>query len=116
VQKERLGCELYLRGANANTAFNLLQQQKEEIEAATGPLEWNELPHRQDCRIITYRTNVDISDKSEWKDAYRWLMEKAELFHETFSFRVKALPPQGATLDDEGGNGAHTLLDGQGGI
>jgi hypothetical protein len=117
VQKERIGCELYLRGASAVTNFKLLLQQKEEIEAATGPLEWKELPHRQDCRILTYRDNVDIYDQSEWKDAHRWLKEKAELFHKTFSPQVKALPALGGSdLGDEDGDGAHSGFDGSGAV
>jgi hypothetical protein len=100
AQKERLGCELYLRGVNAETAFKLLLKQKEGIEKATGPLEWQELPEGQDCRIIDYRADVDITEQSEWEEAYRWLKDKAELFHKTFSPRVKALPVLGSSTED----------------
>jgi hypothetical protein len=100
VQKQRLGCELYLRGVNAGTAFKLLLEQKEDIEKATGPLEWQELPEKQDCRIIVHRTDVDITEQSEWEVAHRWLKDKAELFHNTFSPRVKALPVLGGSTED----------------
>jgi hypothetical protein len=38
-----------------------------------------------------YRPGIDISEKKEWADAYAWLKQEAELFHKTFSPRIKAL-------------------------
>lgn len=92
LQKRRLGCELYLRGANAKRAFKLLEEDKQAIEEKTGPLEWQELPDGQDCRIVLYRSGINISDKSNWDDAFVWLKSEAELFHKTFSPRIRALP------------------------
>lgn len=40
----RIGCEVYIDGSNAKSAFQKLHQQKDEIEKSTGPLEWMELP------------------------------------------------------------------------
>lgn len=91
-QKRRLGCELYLSGANAKRNFKLLEQDKQVIEEKTGTLEWQELPDRGACRIVLYRSGMDISDKSMWEDAFAWLKSKGELFHQTFSPLVRALP------------------------
>jgi Domain of unknown function (DUF4268) len=92
MQKRRLGCEIYLMGANAKRDFKLLEMNKQAIEEKTGVLDWQELPERRDCRIILYRYGVDISDRANWNDAFAWLKSKGELYHRTFSPFVKALP------------------------
>lgn len=92
LQKRRLGCEIYIRGVNAKRAYRLLEQNKQAIEEQTGHLEWQELPDGQDCRIVLYRAEVDISDEANWADAFAWLKSEAELFHNTFSPRIRALP------------------------
>ncbi len=92
IQKQRLGCELYIRGSSAKKAFKLLEKQKTEIEAVSGPLDWQELPAGQDCRIALYKPEVDVSKKGCWPEAFVWLKAQAEVFHKAFSFRVKALP------------------------
>lgn len=90
-QKKRIGCEIYLSGPNAKKAFHLLEKQKTEIEKATGALDWQLLEEGQDSRIIVYRPDVDLSEKKNWDDAFKWLKERAETFHRIFSPRVKAL-------------------------
>lgn len=92
LQKKRIGCEIYIRGANANRAFRLLEQDKQAIEEKTGALEWQDLPDAQDCRIVLYRSGVDVSDRANWEAAFAWLKSEAELFHNTFSPRIRALP------------------------
>jgi len=89
---QRLGCEIYLRGTNAKQAFKLLAQDRAAIEAQTGPLDWQELPDGQDCRVVLYKTAFDPTDKSQWEQGFEWLKNQAELFHKVFSPRIKALP------------------------
>lgn len=89
---KRLGCELYIRGIQAKRAFKLLEVEKANVEAELGPVEWMELPDKQDCRIALYKANVDISDPATHPGAYQWLKEKAEGFHKAFSHRIRALP------------------------
>jgi hypothetical protein len=101
IQKKRLGCEIYMRGVNAKKAFKLLQKDKMDIETATGPLDWQELPEGQDCRIVLYRLDMDISAKSNWEEAFAWLKSEAETFHKAFSNRIKALPILDAATEDE---------------
>jgi uncharacterized protein DUF4268/uncharacterized protein DUF4357 len=91
-QKKRLGCEIYLSGSNAERNLKLLEKYKQRIEEKTGRLDWQELPNKQDCRIVLYRWDIDIADKSAWGDAYAWLKSQAELFYITFSPLIKALP------------------------
>lgn len=92
LQKRRLGCEIYLTGINAKKYFKLLEKDKEAVEEKAGKLDWQELPEKQDCRIILYRYNVDISDKKNWNDAYAWLKSEAELFYNTFVPLIGVLP------------------------
>jgi hypothetical protein len=89
---KRLGCEIYMRGKNAKQAFKLLEQQKASIEKETGPLQWQELPDGQDCRVVLYKSDFDPAQKSGWPDGFKWLKAEAELFHKVFSPRIKALP------------------------
>jgi hypothetical protein len=91
-QKKRLGCEIYLTGPDAETNLKLLEKHKQVIEDKTGRLDWQELPDKQDCRIVLYREGVDVLDKTTWNDASAWLKSEAELFHRTFSPLVEALP------------------------
>jgi hypothetical protein len=92
MQNNRIGCEIYLRGRNAKTAFRLLSEKKNEIEAKTGSLDWQELPAKQDCRIIRFKHDIDVRDRSNWTNTYSWLREQAELFYEAFSPIIKSLP------------------------
>jgi hypothetical protein len=92
IQKKRIGCEMYMRGINAKQAYKLLAKDKEAIEQSTGDLEWHELPEGQDCRIVLFSHDIDIAEKENWKSAFEWLLSNAELFHKTFSPRIRALP------------------------
>jgi len=100
-QNRRIGCEVYIRGKNAKTAFKLLEVKKEQIEKSLGELEWQELPDKQDCRIVLYKYNVEIKDRDNWQEMYGWYKEIAEKFHKTFSPIIRSLPD----LGDEDENG-----------
>jgi hypothetical protein len=88
----RVGCEIYLRGVNAKKAFKLLEHQKASIEKETGPLQWQELPDGQDCRVVLYKPDFDPAQKSAWPEGFKWMKAEAELFQKVFSPRIKALP------------------------
>lgn len=101
TQHQRIGCEIYIRGKNAKTAFKLLIDKKEQIEQSIGQVDWQELPAKQDCRIVIYKYGIDIRDRNNWQDAYKWFKENAEKFHKTFSPIIRSLPD----LGDEEENG-----------
>ncbi len=87
----RIGCELYIRHPrHSKKAFALLLEQKEAIESELGTLDWQELLHRRDCRIVQYRTG-DIESRDQWPDQHAWLLERLEAFRRSFSNRVRAL-------------------------
>ena len=92
VQKQRIRAELYITSDDAKAFFNDLQNQKAEIEKQLGyPLEWQELPEAQACRIACYLNDVDPTDKADWPRQHEWLAKRMNDLHRVFAPRVKAL-------------------------
>jgi hypothetical protein len=96
AMRKRISCQIYLEGRNAKRAFKLLQADKATIEGKTGPLDWMELPAKQDCRILKYRESIDIENREQWPTAFAWLSEQAKLFLDTFSGPIRRL-----AIDDD---------------
>jgi len=91
TQLERVGCELYLHGAQAKQAFDLLKSDKETIEKELGyDIEWQRLEGKEACRIIAYR-NGSIYNPIQRQELKEWLHLSAECFHKVFAPKVKAL-------------------------
>jgi hypothetical protein len=90
VKRKLVGCELYIGGYRAKKAFHLLLQEKESIETELGPLDWQELPDKQDCRIIQTLPG-DPSMEEEWPTLFAWMKERVEAFHRVLSPQVLAL-------------------------
>ena len=90
TQTQRVGCEIYIRGKDAKLAFSQLNAEREEIESSLGPLDWQELPEGQDCRIIVYRDG-NSKHRGQWPELHGWLKEKAEAFYVEFRPRIRRL-------------------------
>ena len=91
TRHKQIGCELYMRASVAIKAFTVLYAQKKAIESElNGEVEWQELPHRGASRIVQYHL-ADLKDKEVWPELFSWFMERAEIFHKTFSERVRNL-------------------------
>ena len=90
TQSKQIGCEIYIRGEKAKTAFYMLLEQKEAIESVLGKLEWHELPDGQDCRIKVTRSG-DSKSYSQLQHLFEWLKEKSESFSEVFAPIIKEL-------------------------
>ncbi|MCY4524658.1 MAG: DUF4268 domain-containing protein [Halobacteriovoraceae bacterium] len=89
--QKRIGCELYIRAPESKPAFSLLSDKKDDIEKELNTkLEWQKLPNKGASRIVQYH-NEDYTKKSNWDGLFKWLFERAEAFHKTFSKRVKLL-------------------------
>lgn len=97
----RIGCELYIRHRQSKKAFALLQEQRDAIEAELGVLEWKELPHKRDCRVVQYRSGA-IDDRTQWPELHAWLLERAESFYKTFSKRIRSLELGDDDEEEEG--------------
>jgi hypothetical protein len=97
---KELSCELYIAGrVGADLAFELLEEQKEEIEESLGQLEWMDLPGKGACRIVQ-RRDGDIEDRDAWPDLLAWCLDRAQAFHVAFSARVPSLDLD-ATIEAE---------------
>lgn len=83
--------ELFLDGKNAADRFNVLEGQKEEIEAEMGEtLVWYAPDHNRRRRIYI-RKPVDNFDETAWANQHSWLKEKLEALHRVFRDRVAQL-------------------------
>jgi len=99
--RSQLGVEIRLSGAGAKSMFDVLNEDRLEVEARTGPLDWRKPQLKNDCRIVKMRSGVNISDRSAWPEQFRWLKHEAELFDEVFRPRIKSLPPLAALSNPE---------------
>ena len=93
----RLGCELYLRGPNAKQSFRVLKKSQQDIEAVLGTLDWQELPEKQDCRIVDYLKDFDPRQRGDWDRGFGWMKKRAEDFRSVFAPRIRVV-----SLDSEG--------------
>lgn len=89
----RVGCELYMPGRKqANLIFGKLKEDERAIETeleGLGELEWQDLPDKKACRIVIYRSGVNLEDKDAWPEIYGWLLERCERFKKTFVPRLQ---------------------------
>ena len=91
-EKKEIGFGLYIGKAS----FHLLKEQQEEIEREFGePLEWDEDSQRRSPAIFLRKTNIDLTDETDWPNQHEWLASKLELFDKVFGPRLKALKRKG---------------------
>lgn len=101
-QEQRVRTELYIRGSEAKAHFNLLLRQKEEVERELGyPLDWEELPQRQDARVAVYLNDVDPENREDWGRQHQWLAERLVEFHRVFAPRIKSLDTDEWSAEEE---------------
>jgi len=71
--------------------FEELEKERKEIEEEIGEqLIWHNPLDARACRIYV-RKEADIMNSDNWPEQHAWLKEKLELFHRTFSPRIKNL-------------------------
>ena len=91
-EKKEIGFGLYVKIAS----FHLLKEQQEEIEREFAePLEWNESYRHRGSGIFLRKTNIDLSDETDWPNQHEWFASKLELFDKVFGPRLKALKRKG---------------------
>jgi hypothetical protein len=90
--KSQIRAELYTGGEHARAHFELLREDREAIEAELGyPVEWEELPSRQDCRVSVYLEGVNPDDRADWPRQHEWLAKRLNELHRVFALRVRDL-------------------------
>jgi hypothetical protein len=90
---ERLGVSLSIMGPEAKKHFANLWAQKAAIENELGfPLDWQELPDAQSCRIAGRFPDASIEDESRWDEYLDWLTQRLVTMDRVLRPIVKALP------------------------
>jgi hypothetical protein len=88
-----LGVEIYIRHSAANSAFDLLEAERAEVEAEFGAtLDWQRMDDRKACRIAVYRRDMDPNVEAERPRQYEWLLDQMERFSRAFGNRISTLP------------------------
>ena len=92
MQYQRIGVDLIIGGSDAKPFFHLLQRQKGEVDTSfERPLDWREMPDRQQSRIVLRWDNCDPNERKDWPKQHDWLQKNLEQFHAVFAQRVKQL-------------------------
>lgn len=91
-QQKTVRAELNCSDVDALAYFNLLLDQKDEIESEIGKqLQWEELPNKKTSRISLTLPNADPTNESDWPRQHAWLAEYLDKFNKTLRPRIKAL-------------------------
>lgn len=112
TKENRISLGFTMAGPDAKPHFHLLSQEREEIEEEFGePLEWLELPQRQESRIMLHDKQVDPNDRDDWPNQHAWLSENLEKFDSIFRVRVKQL--DASTFDPQAAEEAGVFSGGE---
>ena len=92
TRENRVGVELYLGDANANSYFEQLEEDKTAIHDVLGfELEWMDLPTRRACRLVVFKSMNDFSAESSWPELQTWMISSLEKMRGCFGPRVREL-------------------------
>lgn len=101
-QKKRLSVWLDMFDERATAHFNLLAQDREEIDQEFGEsLEWNELPGKKSCQVFLHEGNTDPTSKADWAEQHAWFAKKLKIFDRVFRHRVRDLNADDWQSEDE---------------
>ena len=99
TKEQRCAVELFLHGEKAKGRFYALQAERKIIEKEfVGPLDWEELPSRVGCRIVTYRDGCELENRESWPELMNWMAEMLDRFQRAFAGRIKAIDDEAAEL------------------
>ena len=91
---------LYIKGPNAKSLYELLKQDKEEIEKALGTeLLWKENPTTAGVDIE--RANFDYLDETHWQSYFRWMLDKLTVWDKFFRIKVNELQSDRFEISDD---------------
>lgn len=96
--EERIGVRVYLNNRIAQAALEILQADRVAIESEIGAsLEWDPNPMNRDKTIVLSR-QVSLTDRAQWPEYIRWMVEKTVAFRKAFAPRVQGLDLSQATF------------------
>ncbi|MDE0689900.1 MAG: DUF4268 domain-containing protein [Candidatus Poribacteria bacterium] len=91
-EKKEIGIRLCIEWQSEMKYFYPLKKQRKEIEREFAePLEWHESLEYEGSRIFLRKTDIDLTDETDWPNQHEWLASKLELFDQVFRPRLKAL-------------------------
>lgn len=83
TQKERLGCEIYIR--DDFKLYSKLFSNREKIESVIGAkLEWMELPEATASRVLLLYEG-DPKKRNRWDEYFEWFCNSVDAFHTAFT-------------------------------
>lgn len=92
TQKQFIQAGLYISDENASDYFEVLNQDRSEIENEFGQtLDWRALPSKKASRIVLRMSGVDPTDRAGWPAQHAWFKETLEKLDRVFRPRVVAL-------------------------
>lgn len=92
TKAKRVFCYLAMVGPNAKPHFHLLQKQQVPADAEFGEtLDWRLMDDRKESQVHAGELSSDPTDESKWPEQHKWLCERLERLHRSFSPRVKDL-------------------------
>ena len=96
-----VGVYLRMGGPHATAHFELLRQQREEIEQALGPLEWRaSTAGRREPVVQLLRRDTDPSQQGDWPNQIDWMVSTLEGFNRTFRPRLRSIDASEWRSDD----------------
>ena len=89
----QIGVRLRMSGRDGPAHFHLLKRQSEEIVKELGETpKWREYPSHRNLNIVYLdKSNVDVTDETDWPNQHAWLASKLEKFNEVFQPRIMTL-------------------------
>jgi hypothetical protein len=94
IRDQRIGVNLNIGTGNSLAYFKLLEQDRGQYEKRFGEkIEWLEKEGMKQKQVRTSLGDVDPTDEQDWPRQHKWIYDKLERFHSTFSSAVKQLDP-----------------------
>lgn len=90
TRTKAIGVELYISAEWSDVAFRALEEQRDEIEAELGHLDWHPLEGKKSTRILM-TVDIDPKDPTKQDEVDGWFAENVQRFYDVFKDRVARL-------------------------
>jgi len=88
----RISVEFAVRNENTKAYFDLLLEQRDEIESELGfVMEWMELPNKKTSRVVLHWDDLDPLDTGRWPEYHQWMKDNLERLHTVLGPRIRDL-------------------------
>ena len=93
TKEGRIGVELWLTTSDAKRHFAALHAKQKEIESKLKfELDWQELPEKEACRIVSWFSNAPLEDETRWDEYHEWIAQRLDKMDKVLRPIVKSLP------------------------